>query len=59
MRDGEVNELWPWERGPGGELTLTGRFRGYVGETFLALEEMESFMRRFGLRDAGARRPAV
>lgn len=45
-----VDELWPWEPGPDGDVHLTGFFRGYGGETYLALEEMDAFAERYGVR---------
>ena len=45
-----VDELWPWEPGPDGDLRLTGFFRGYAGETYLAQQEADAFEDRYGLR---------
>ncbi len=50
VRDGLVDELWPWERGEDGELRLTGYFRGYAGETYQALPELEAFKQAYGFR---------
>lgn len=50
IRGDQVNELWPWQAGSDGELRLAGYFRGYTGETFLALEEADAFRGRFGPR---------
>ncbi|HET7800837.1 MAG TPA: hypothetical protein VFL38_10470 [Humibacillus xanthopallidus] len=49
--DGVVDELWPWELDEGGALRLRGHFRGYVGETYLAVEEAQFFSVTYGLRD--------
>jgi len=46
-----VNELWPWQVDARGEIRLIGFFRGYVGETYLALQEAVAFKRRYGLRE--------
>src|SRR5204863_3837981 len=43
VRDGVVDELWPWAVGPDGELGLAGYFRGYAGETYDALGELDAF----------------
>ncbi len=51
VHEGLVNELWPWEVDSLGELRLTGFFRGYCGETFLALEEADAFRSRYGPRN--------
>jgi hypothetical protein len=45
-----VDELWPWEPGPDGEVHLTAFFRGYGGETYLAVDELEAFAERYGVR---------
>ena len=50
--EGRVNELWPWQIDPAGELQLTGFFRGYAGESFVALEEAEAFQRLYGRRES-------
>jgi hypothetical protein len=56
VREGVVDELWPWEAGPDGEPDLTGYFRGYAGETYNALGELDAFKERYGFRRrAGAR----
>jgi hypothetical protein len=46
-----VNDLWPWELGPSQIPRLTGYFRGYVGETYLAAEEATYFARTYKLRE--------
>ena len=48
--DDTVDELWPWELGPEGEPHLTGFFRGYVGESYLPLEEADAFEEGYGVR---------
>jgi hypothetical protein len=54
QHDGWVDELWPWEQDDSGRLSLTGVFRGYVGETYQALEEAQFFLTEYGFRSAGA-----
>jgi hypothetical protein len=46
-----VNELWPWETDEGDDLHLTGFFRGYSGESYQAVPEVEAFERRYGPRE--------
>lgn len=46
-----VDELWPWHLDEDGALRLRGHFRGYVGETYLAVEEARYFSATYGLRD--------
>jgi hypothetical protein len=53
-----VDELWPWEPGPDGELGLTAFFRGYAGETYLAEQEADAFEDRYGLRSSPPRESA-
>lgn len=45
-----VDDLWPWRPTGDGGLTLEGYFKGYSGEVFQAIEEAESFLRRYGPR---------
>jgi hypothetical protein len=45
-----INELWPLSTDEKGEMVLTGEFRGYFGEVYLALEEFDHFRERYGLR---------
>jgi hypothetical protein len=45
-----VDEWWPLSRSDAGHWTLTGRFRGYTGEDYQALEEFDYFNERFGRR---------
>jgi hypothetical protein len=45
-----VDELWPWDLGPDGQPHLTGFFQGYVGESYLALEEADAFEKSYGAR---------
>jgi diadenosine tetraphosphatase ApaH/serine/threonine PP2A family protein phosphatase len=50
--DGDfVDDLWPWELEPHQIPRLTGYFRGYVGETYLAAEEAAYFARTYGIRE--------
>lgn len=49
--DDVVDDLWPWELDEAGALRLRGHFRGYVGETYLAVEEAQYFSVTYGLRD--------
>jgi hypothetical protein len=46
-----VNNLWPWELEPHQIPRLTGYFRGYVGESYLAAEEAAYFARTYGIRE--------
>jgi hypothetical protein len=48
--DDTVDELWPWELGPDGEPHLSGFFQGYVGESYLPLEEADAFEEGYGVR---------
>jgi hypothetical protein len=48
---GRVDLLWPWSMVEG-RLRLVGSFGGYMGESYLAIEEFASFEDRFGHRQA-------
>jgi hypothetical protein len=45
-----VDEWWPLARDARGRWKLTGRFEGYAGEDYQALEEFDYFRREFGPR---------
>jgi hypothetical protein len=47
---GGIDELWPFSRTPHGGLVLTGQFKGYNGEDYLAVEEFDYFRHQYGLR---------
>lgn len=49
--DGWVDEQWPWSVVEG-KLELTGKFGGYFGDDYLALEEFDAFRARYGRRKA-------
>ena len=46
---GWVDEQWPWSE-QGGRLAVTGRFGGYFGDEYLALDEYDAFRTRYGRR---------
>jgi hypothetical protein len=45
-----INELWPLSINSSGDLSITGIFGGYAGESFQALEEFESFNKLYNRR---------
>lgn len=51
VRDGSVDELWPLSVGASGNLELPGRFQGYFGESYLAVEEFDYFAETFQRRE--------
>ena len=46
----KTNCLWPFALANKGDLELIGKYRGYNGEQFQALEEFDDFAERFGRR---------
>ena len=48
--DREINWLWPLSIDSAGNLKLTGTFRGYMGDDYLALEEFDYFNKTFRRR---------
>jgi hypothetical protein len=46
----EINLLWPLSFDRNGKLALTGRFAGYLGDDYLALEEFDHFQQTYGER---------
>jgi hypothetical protein len=46
----EINLLWPLSFDRNGKLALTGRFAGYMGDDYLALEEFDHFKETYGQR---------
>jgi len=45
-----VNDLWPWSLEPDDVPKLTGYFRGYASESYLAAEEAAYFAYTYGIR---------
>jgi hypothetical protein len=45
-----INELWPFSFSASGELSITGIYGGYSGESFQALKEFISFNNLYGRR---------
>jgi hypothetical protein len=52
-----INPLWPFTVDEAGTLTLTGQFRGYLGDDYLALQEFDDFNRRYGVRKKPKKEP--
>lgn len=51
-KQGQLNLLWPFSPTGGGDLLLTGRFTGYMGDAYLALEAFDYYLKTYGRRNA-------
>lgn len=49
---GRINWLWPFSYDSYGRIELTYEYEGYMGHTYLALDEFDYFFRKFGRRKA-------
>lgn len=45
-----INELWPLSMNTNGKLILEGKFSGYFGESYLAVQEFDYFNELYGRR---------
>lgn len=45
-----VNRMWPLSLGKEGELQLTGKYAGYTGDRYLAVQEFDHFLAKYGRR---------
>lgn len=50
-RDGQINILWPFSRDKNGNMMLTHRFSGYLGEAYMALEAFDYYLNKYGRRN--------
>lgn len=46
----EMNMLWPLSHSKDGELLLTGKYSGYSGDRFFAVQEFDYFLAKYGRR---------
>ena len=46
----EINLLWPLSYDQEGKLALTGQFGGYLGDDYLAIQELDYFRSIYGAR---------
>ncbi|NQY05591.1 MAG: hypothetical protein HRT68_05130 [Flavobacteriaceae bacterium] len=47
----DVNALWPLRTNDAGDLELYDDFKGYIGESFMAIEEFDYFLKEYGIRE--------
>jgi hypothetical protein len=50
VKNDKINLLWPLEKIGKNELQITGIFKGYSGESFLALKEFDFFNEKYGVK---------
>ncbi|WP_254507626.1 hypothetical protein [Anatilimnocola floriformis] len=50
QKSDQVNLLWPLKREKNGQVTLHGRFQGYMGDRYDALGEFDFFNKKYGRR---------
>lgn len=46
----EMNMLWPLSHGKDAELLLTGKYSGYSGDRYFAVQEFDHFLTKYGRR---------
>jgi hypothetical protein len=46
----EMNMMWPMSQSNDGELQLTGKYSGYSGDRYLAVQEFDHFLAKYGRR---------
>jgi hypothetical protein len=49
VKNDEINILWPFEKNEKNEFQITGMFKGYSGESYLALKEFDFFNNNYGV----------
>jgi hypothetical protein len=50
VRNKEINWLWPLAYRPDGQLYIEGKYKGYSGHPYQAIEEFDYFYKTYGLR---------
>ena len=50
IEDGRVGLLWPLGKSASGRIVLIGHTAGYLGPSFLAVDEFDAFLKSYGRR---------
>jgi hypothetical protein len=45
-----MNVMWPLSFSDGGHIRLSGRYSGYSGDNYLAVQEFDFFLKKYGRR---------
>jgi hypothetical protein len=55
----EMNPMWPLSYGNGGHVRLSGRYSGYSGDNYRAVQEFDYFLKKYGRRKLTTAVPSV